>query len=190
MSDFYQTGVVTTLHRLSADGLDRLEEELEEFTQALPVSLVLPALYSEFEAPAMRTIVSELRKVRYLREIVVALGRADDEQYRKARSFFDGFGVPVTFLSVNSDRVRGLFDLLDASGLSAGPDGKGRSCWLAYRLPAGATRLRCDRAARLRHRELRSAIAGAVVLSGRQSAPGLRILQGLLRPGYRSCTGA
>lgn len=132
MADFYQTGVVTTLHRLSADGLNRLESELEEFSVTLPVSLVLPALYSEFEAPAMRTIVSELRKVHYLHEIVVALGKANHEQYRKARSFFDGFSVPVTFLSVNSEGVQDLFDLLEANGLSAGPDGKGRSCWLAY----------------------------------------------------------
>src|SRR5689334_5665251 len=119
MADFYQTGVVTTLHRLSADGLDRLEQELLEFTETLPVSLVLPALYSEFETPAMRTIVSELRKVRYLREIVIALARADNEQQRRARRFFDGFAVPVTFLAINSDRIQRLFDLLEANGLSA-----------------------------------------------------------------------
>ena len=132
MADFYQTGVVTTLHRLSADGLGRLEDELEEFTRTLPVSLVLPALYSEFETPAMHTIVSELRKVRYLKEIVVALARADYEQYCNARSFFDDFSVPVTLLSVNSERIQHLFALLEAKGLSAGSDGKGRSCWLAY----------------------------------------------------------
>jgi glucosyl-3-phosphoglycerate synthase len=47
MSDFYQTGVVTTLHRLNPDGLERLEGELQEFTGNRPVGLVLPALYSE-----------------------------------------------------------------------------------------------------------------------------------------------
>lgn len=132
MADFYQTGVVTTLHRLSTDGLDRLEGELEDFTRTLPVSLVLPALYSEFETPAMRSIVSELRKVRYLKEIVVALARADHEQYCRARAFFDDFEAPVTFLSVNSQRLQQLFALLEAKCLSAGADGKGRSCWLAY----------------------------------------------------------
>jgi len=131
MADFHQTGVVTTLHRLSPDGLDRLEYQLEEFTGTMPISLVLPALYSEFESPAMRTIISELRKVRYLNEIVVALGRASAEQDRRARAAFDGFSTPVTFLSIQSERLQRLLALLEENGLSAGPDGKGRSCWLA-----------------------------------------------------------
>jgi glucosyl-3-phosphoglycerate synthase len=120
------------LHRLSPDGLDRLEAELEQFSEVLPISLVLPALYSEFESPAMRTIVAELRKVRYLKEIVVALGKATPEQDRKARAAFDGFSTPVTFLSIQSHRIQQLLEVLEENGLSAGPDGKGRSCWLAY----------------------------------------------------------
>jgi glucosyl-3-phosphoglycerate synthase len=105
---------------------------LEEFTQVMPVALVLPALYSVFERPAMRNIVAELRKVRYLKEIVLVLGRANADQYSKARSFFEVFDVPVTFLWIDSERVQRLFGLLEDYGLSAGPDGKGRSCWLAY----------------------------------------------------------
>jgi glucosyl-3-phosphoglycerate synthase len=132
MADFHQTGAVTTLHRLSPDGVDRLEYELEQFTETMPISLVLPALYSEFESPAMRTILSELRRVRYLSEIVVALGRASAEQDRRARAAFDGFSTPVTFLSIESERVQRLLALLEENGLSAGPDGKGRSCWLAF----------------------------------------------------------
>lgn len=132
MADFHQTGVVTTLHRLSPGGLDRLESELEAFSETTPISLVLPALYSEFEAPAMRDIVAELSRVRYLNEIVVALGRANAAQYLRARRFFDGFSTPVTFLSINGDRVQRLFSLLDQKGIPVAIDGKGRSCWLAY----------------------------------------------------------
>ena len=46
MSDFYQTGLVSTLHRLNPNGIHRLEAELESFKPELPVGLVLPALYS------------------------------------------------------------------------------------------------------------------------------------------------
>lgn len=132
MSDFYQTGTVTTLHRLKPDSLDRLESDLEKFAHLNPVGLVLPALYSEFETPAMARIVAELRKVRYLQRIVVAVGRATQEQYELASEFFRDFYTPVTMLWVDSEKVQGLFRTLDSRGLSAGSDGKGRSCWLAY----------------------------------------------------------
>lgn len=132
MSDFYQTGAVTTLHRLNPNGLARLEGELERFSEDTPIGLVLPALYSEFETPAMQRIAAELARVRYLRQIVVALGRADRSQYLRVRSFFQNFPRPVTILWIDSERIRDLFRLLEEHGLSAGADGKGRSCWLAY----------------------------------------------------------
>lgn len=132
MADFYQTGVVTTLHRLKTDSVERLELDLERFSRIRPMGLVLPALYSEFETPAMQTIVPELRKVKYLERIVLVLGRATKEQYGRARNFFKEFYTPVTILWVDSQRIQGLLKLLEERGLSAGSDGKGRSCWLAY----------------------------------------------------------
>ncbi len=134
MADFYQTGVVATLHRLNPDGLERLERELELFSAEHPIGLVLPALYSEFETPAMRRIVDQLAQVGYLRRIVLALGRADRRQYAYARSFFEGFPIPVSVIWIDSPRIQALFKMLEEEGLSAGADGKGRSCWLAYGL--------------------------------------------------------
>jgi len=132
MADFYQTGVVATLHRLSPDGLHRIEGELEEFSRTTPIGLVLPALYSEFQTAAMKGIIDELAKVRYLNRVVVALGRANYEEYLHARSFFDDFPTPVTFLWIDSEPVQALLRTLEENGLSAGADGKGRSCWLSY----------------------------------------------------------
>lgn len=132
MADFYQTGCVTTLHRLSHGGLERIEKELEEFGQALPIGLVLPALYSEFETPAMQGIVQELAHVPYLRHIVVALGRANEMEFLRARDHFSGFPGRVSFLWMDSPRMQEMLHDLEACGLTAGPDGKGRSCWMAY----------------------------------------------------------
>lgn len=132
MADFYQSGAVTTLHRLNPNGLARLERELEDFAEQSPIGLVLPALYAEFETPAMQQIRTELRSVRYLRRIVVALGRANRDQYESVREFFRGFPQPVTVLWIGGEQMQSLLRLLDASNLPAGPDGKGRSCWLAY----------------------------------------------------------
>ena len=132
MADFFQTGVVTTLHRLKPNHIERLEADLEKFARAKPVGLVLPALFTEFESPAMHRIVTELRQVRYLQRIVVALGRANREQYERARAFFDGFYTPVTIMWIDSERIQGLLRMLEERGISAGADGKGRSCWLSY----------------------------------------------------------
>lgn len=134
MADFYQTGVVTTLHQLTHNQVTRLEADLEKFSRHRPIGLVLPALFSEFENLAMQRIVAELQQIRYLRRIVLSLGRASQEQYLKARGFFENFYTPVDIIWVDSPRIQGLLQKLEERGLSAGPDGKGRSCWLAYGL--------------------------------------------------------
>ena len=131
MADFYQSGTITTLHRLTADGVPRVESELRRHAKRTPPGLVLPALYSEFQTPAMKGIVDELREVDYLQHIVVAIGRATRAQYEHARSFFRGFRTPVTCLWIESDPVQELFRRLEDAGLPPGQDGKGRTCWLS-----------------------------------------------------------
>ena len=81
MSDFFQTGEVATLHRLGNRPLESLESDLSIFSRTLPISLVLPALYSEFEGPAMPRILEEVSKVPYLSQVIIAnagheIGRA------------------------------------------------------------------------------------------------------------------
>jgi len=132
MADFYQTGMVPTLHRLNPNGVERIEAELEHHSSTRPVGLVLPALVSEFDNPAMLRIVAELRKVRYLQRIVLALGRANASQFERVKSMFEDFYTPVTILHIESERMQGLLRLLTERGLTAGPDGKGRSAWLSY----------------------------------------------------------
>lgn len=85
MADFCQTGLVATLHRLGCRSLDSLESDLSVFARVQPIALVLPALYSEFEGPAMPRILEEVSKVPYLSQVVVALGQADARQFADAR---------------------------------------------------------------------------------------------------------
>ncbi len=132
MADFYQTGMVTTLHRLKHNGFIRLERGLNEICRRTGIALVLPALSQEFDSPVMQHIVEELSQVGYLRRIVVALGGGTVAQYEKAQSFFAGFRCPVTVLWTNSEPIQALLGMLEEKGLSTGADGKGRSCWLAY----------------------------------------------------------
>ena len=78
MSDFFQNGVITTLHQLRQRPIDEIESELLRFSQTRPLSLVLPCLIDELSRPALQTIVSEIAKVPYLSQIVVGLDGADE----------------------------------------------------------------------------------------------------------------
>lgn len=132
MGDFHQGGVITTLHRLGPSNVDQLEEQLERSPLMRPIALVLPCLYSELQGEALPRIVAELQKVRYLREIVVALGRANREEYTHARAFFGVLPQATQILWIDSPRIQRLFTELEGAGLIIGPDGKGRSAWLAF----------------------------------------------------------
>ena len=54
MADFYQNGIITTLHNLSNRSVDDLESELATFREERPMAVILPSLFSELEGPALR----------------------------------------------------------------------------------------------------------------------------------------
>lgn len=132
MSDFYQTGIITTLHQLGKPSLERLESELYDFAKTRPVALVLPALYSEFEGPAMPGIVRELAKVKYLNEIVLALDQASEQEFKRVREFMSPIGTEVRIIHNKGKRISEIYETLRRNGLDVGPQGKGRSAWLSY----------------------------------------------------------
>ena len=132
MADFYQTGMVATLHRLKPNGTARLEKDLNDLSMRTGIALVLPALYREFESPAMGKIVDELAQIHYLRRIVLVLGGATQAQYEKVQTFLTEFQCPVTVVWIESKPIQYLFEVLEGKNLSTGRDGKGRSCWMAY----------------------------------------------------------
>lgn len=132
MADFYQTGIITTLHKLGTSSLERLELELQTLVRTRPVTLVLPALYSEFEGKAMPRIVEELAKVKYMQEIVLVLARASEKEFQKARAFMEPIPYRVKVIHNDGKRVLEIYDTIRRNGLDPGADGKGRSAWLAY----------------------------------------------------------
>lgn len=132
MGDFYQSGVLATLHRLNRDNLEVLEKKLLELAAARPIALILPALYSELEGDALPVIVRELQQVQYLDRIVVTLGAADKIQFQKARQFFSVLPQMVRIVWNDGPRIQALYKVLEENEISAGGDGKGRSCWMAF----------------------------------------------------------
>jgi len=134
MADFYQTGVVATLHRLGANKLDRLERELERYTIAEPVALVLPCLIGELDRPALPRIVEHLRQVHYVDTTVVSLGQADRDGVDRARRLFSRLQRRVRILWLDGPRVKAVLQPLLDAGLISTVAGKGFACWLGYGL--------------------------------------------------------
>ena len=129
MGDFYQNGIITTLHNLSKRPLEDMESELVNFSKKRPLGLILPSLYSELEGEAMPLIISELKKVPYLNQIVIGLDRADENQYRDALNFFSGLPQDYRVLWNDGPRLRALDKKLQALDLAPKEMGKGRNVW-------------------------------------------------------------
>ena len=132
MSDFYQTGIITTLHQLGKPSLERLESELYGFSKVRPIALVLPSLYSEFEGPAMPGIVQELAKVKYLNEIVLVLDKASEKEFQKVREFMSPISTDVRIIHNDGKRISEIYETFARNGFNVGERGKGRSAWLSY----------------------------------------------------------
>lgn len=129
MADFYQNGIITTLHNLTNRHISDLENDLVEFSKERPLGLLLPSLYSELEGEAMPNIVKHLKTVPYLSEIVIGLDRADEAQYKKALAFFDCLPQHHRILWNDGPRLKALDAELEALGLAPREMGKGRNVW-------------------------------------------------------------
>jgi glucosyl-3-phosphoglycerate synthase len=132
MGDFYQNGIVTTLHNLTKRNVDDLEAELLRFSRQRPIGLVLPSLYSELEGPALAHIVDELCKVRYLKQIIIGLDQATEAQYIHALKYFSRLPQKPVVLWNDGPRLRRVADELEKHGLAPTEPGKGRNVWYCF----------------------------------------------------------
>ncbi|WP_293759780.1 glycosyl transferase [uncultured Paraglaciecola sp.] len=139
MADFYQNGIVTTLHNLSERPVEELEKELVEFSKRRPMALILPSLYSELEGTALPNIIDHISKVPYLSQIVIGLDRANLEQYQHALKFFGELPQNHRILWNEGPRLQALDAKLEALGLAPKELGKGRNVWycMGYVLATG-----------------------------------------------------
>lgn len=141
MGDFYQNGIITTLHNLSNRPLAEMEAELEQFSRERPMGLILPSLYSELEGDALPAILEELRHAGYLSEIVIGLDRADEPQYREALRFFGRLPQRHRVLWNEGPRLQALDKKLQDMDLAPKELGKGRNVWycMGYTLASNRT---------------------------------------------------
>lgn len=141
MADFYQNGIVTTMHNLGQRNKQDLEAELQQFSSSRPMGLILPSLFSELEGDALPAIVDHLTTVPYLTEIVIGLDRATEEQYRHAIKFFKKLPQHHRILWNEGPRLKALDAKLQKLGVAPKELGKGRNVWycMGYTLASGKT---------------------------------------------------
>jgi len=132
MSDFHQTGVVATFHRLGKVNLERLESELSWYAQERPIALVLPSLYTELKGKALKTIISRLKDVKYINDVVVTLGGCTDDEFKHAKEFFSVLPQKTRLIWNSGPRIKDIYKSIEAANLPTGEEGKGKSVWMAY----------------------------------------------------------
>jgi len=132
MGDFYQSRTIATFHKLGDQRLDDLEAELASLSERIHSTLVLPALFREFEGPALPNIIEHLKSATYVDEIVLVLGRADTEQFAHACSAFADLPQEVRVIWIDSPEVQEVLRKIQERDLSIGENGKGQAVWMAY----------------------------------------------------------
>jgi glucosyl-3-phosphoglycerate synthase len=132
VSDFHQSGVITTFHRIGKAASQNVEKELEAYAKDRPVSLILPSLFSELRGTALAGIISELKKITYVREIIVTLGPASEDEFKRAKSFFSVLPQETRVIWNDSPALTDLCRSIAAHDLETGEPGKGRSVWTAF----------------------------------------------------------
>jgi glucosyl-3-phosphoglycerate synthase len=131
MSDFQQRGPITTLTRLVARDLEEREHELAFFARSTPLTLIIPCLASEMERPALAGMVEQLAKVPYLANVVVALDRAEEADYRKALGYFRALRHRTVVLWTRAPAVLELLAEVEHRVTRLAEPGKGRAVWTA-----------------------------------------------------------
>ena len=138
MGDFYQNGIVKTLHNLSQRSTGSVESELLEFSEDRSLGLILPCLYSELETTSMPKIIEQLCHIPYLNQLIIGLDCATQEEYTKALGVFRQLPQNTKVLWNDGPRLKALDQKLRIAKLAPDQMGKGRNVWFCMGYALGS----------------------------------------------------
>ncbi|MFL2870432.1 MAG: glycosyl transferase [Pirellulaceae bacterium] len=130
MSDFHQSGCITTIHDLNTLGVDALESMIK--TSGHKTALLLPITASDMRSDSFSNIVDELSRTDYLSRVIVTLGVAPDaNDYAETIQRLHPIRQRVDVVWADSPSVLSFFDSIAEDYPAALLAGKGRSVWAA-----------------------------------------------------------
>jgi glucosyl-3-phosphoglycerate synthase len=130
MSDFWQHGSITVLQHLKDRPIEDLEAEITKISRKRKITLLLPALYSEFDTPSMPGIIAALKNVSYLHKVVLSLDQADRHQFDEARRQMSQLSVDAKVVWHDGPGMQALLEELRHADFPMDHPGKGRSVWM------------------------------------------------------------
>lgn len=130
MADFWQHGPITVLQRLRDRSVEDLDREITTIARGRKVVLLLPALFSEFETPAMPKIIAELKKVNYLHAVILSLDNANEDEFKNAREIMSRLTCPVKVVWHDGPGMQSLYQELRKNDFRLAHPGKGQSVWM------------------------------------------------------------
>ncbi len=132
MGDFYQNGLVATLHNLRSISCNELEKKLVKFSKNRPVGLIIPSLYTELSRLALRDIIKVLKEIPYISEIVIGLDQADEIQYKNALEYFSELPQHHRVIWNDGPKMMALKEKLATKNIDTSVPGKGRNVWFCF----------------------------------------------------------
>ncbi|RMG10962.1 MAG: glucosyl-3-phosphoglycerate synthase [Cyanobacteria bacterium J055] len=126
----YKQDPITTIHDLGCP-IELLEERLMQIRDRSAGAVLIPALFSELERPALSQIRDQLQHCPFVSSVVVCLYADTFEEYARAVKFFAPLPQTTVVIWENGDRIRGILEYLKERGLDlVRHKGKGKAVWL------------------------------------------------------------
>jgi glucosyl-3-phosphoglycerate synthase len=126
----YKQDSITTIHDLGCP-LEFLENRLMQICDRSSGAILIPALFSELERPALTQIREQLQHCPYVSAVVVCLYADTFEEYARAVKFFEPLPQTTVVIWENGDRIRSILEYLKERGLDLMRfKGKGKAVWL------------------------------------------------------------
>ena len=132
MPDFFQHARLPTLHHLADSDLATREAELASWSQTKPIALLLPALYAEFQKPALEGMLRQIAGVPYVSEVILTVNRATAAQIKTAKANIAKWlgDKPFSLLWNDGPEFQAVQRELAAQGMPPYKAGKGTNIWM------------------------------------------------------------
>src|SRR5271165_7008111 len=95
MSDFFQHGLISTLHRLVDGPIAGRDRELPPLQSVI---LVLPCYYAEIGTPALDCIIEKLNEAKFISEVVISMNGISRDRIKDVNLFWSKLKIPHSVL--------------------------------------------------------------------------------------------